>query len=559
MTTIIKNGNIVDVTNDKIYHSDLSIKNGIINGIGSFRYSINTIDAKDLFLVPGLIDAHTHNEMLMLSPISFSELILPTGTTSVILDFHDLANVVGIDNSFKYLKNEFNKLPLKVFYTIPSCIPSSENIETSGYKVKYEDIINLFKYQEVVGLAEIMDINGLFNHRKELEKILSWAKKNKINIDGHCPNLIENALLDYIRLSGASTDHEFLSVNEAIEKLNDGLKLIFRRGITNEPNSYNIWSKIQDKSKFLLCTDGCTTVGNVIKDGYMDGGIRKLIKEGIPPIEAIKMATINVANHYNLTKVGNIKIGNYADLLFVSDLENFKIEKVMINGNLINKKIKFPRNHNSLTNSLVYRNINLDQFMINSKREVQKARVIGLLEDSLITEEIILELKTKNNSVVCDLERDILYISVINRYDKNSPIINGFVKGFGLKKGAIACSNAQDSQNIIVVGTNCNDMKLSVDELFKIGGGYVFTEDKNLIHKINLPIAGIMTNEDPYSFAKRVSHLEKQLNKNGCNLNNPLFALSLMFSVTSIPYIKITDKGLYDFNSNSFKEVILYE
>ena len=566
---LIKNGNIIDVINSKIYKTNIVINNKTIFKIGDFDEKdydyTEIINAENNFLVPGLIDAHCHNEMTMLSPISFAELIIPTGTTSIILDCHDLANTIGIKEALKFNQNEFKNTPLKVFNMIPICIPSNPNTENCHKTSDSDEIIEIINTENITGIAEVMDVKGILDEDKKLIKILNEAKKRGLLIDGHSPELTGENLTRYIKNSGVSTDHEFTSTSEAIEKIKKGLKLILRRGNTIEPNAKELIEEIKEhslKSDLMLSTDGCTTPQKIIKEGYMDYAIRTIIKEGVSPIEAIKMSTINTANHYNLKNIGALKEGYNADILIVNDLNNFNITKVIVNGIVIKKENHYPRNKHDeqITNTIKKSFVNKEDFQLIPEGNLSKYKVntIKLKHKSLITEKIISELEY-DEYIKADSNKDILYLSVINRYEPNGKIINGFINGFGLKKGAICCSNAQDAQNLIVIGTNHEDMANSVNEVIKLQGGCVISENNEIINKINLPIAGIMSDENPFSFSKLILNLENELKKRGCQIENPLFTISLCLTVSSIPEIKMTDKGLYDVNKNKFVDIILNE
>ena len=558
MKILIKNGKIVDVLKDKIYPADILIDGNIILKIGKIKSSFDKlIDAKEKFIVPGLIDAHTHNEISMLSPKAFAEAILRTGTTSIILDFHDLANVVGIKQAYEFNKNQFLGTILDVFYMIPICVPSSEKTETCGNKDSLQDIIPLFNDENVRGLGEIMDIQGVLNQEERLMFLINEAKKRNLIIDGHCPELSEKKLDSYLKYSGASSDHEFSSIKEAQEKLNKGMYLIFRRGITKEPNSFQIWQEAADKSKLLLSTDGCITSETISKKGYMNFAVKQMINEGIPPIEVIKMSTINVAKHYNLKKVGQIKEGFFADLLIISDLEKFSINRVIAKGKLISKRFKLKQKiPPDFFCSIKINKILPEDLLIKNDVNKKFVRVIELKPNSLETIESTYPINHDSKFIHSNNSDGILHISIINRYKTSMPI-NSFVKISNFNFGAIASSNAQDAQNIIVFGTNSKDMAFAVNHLIDIGGGCVLIENEKILYSIQLPLAGIMSLKSVYQLSKDIKLFEKRLSQKGFNFSNILFFLSMGFTVSSIPNIKLTDKGLYSINEDCFKEPLI--
>jgi adenine deaminase len=555
MKFIITNGKIVDVINGKIVDEDILVEDEKIKKIGKFDYQeskgIEILDAGGYFLVPGLIDAHTHNEMLFVSPKQFSELIISRGTTAAIIDCHDLANVVGLTEAMNYNRNEFKKTKLRSFFTLPCCLPPSKN-ETNGYALSFEDVLKELDQGDIIGLAEIMDLKGLVE-KDELIKTIIEAKKRGLIIDGHCPGITGTELDRYITLSGASSDHEFSDIKEAIEKESKGMSLILRKGIVSGPNSFEIWEKISDKNKLMLSSDGCTTINKILEKGHLDFGILELVKEGIPIIEAIKISTINTARHYNLQNIGSLSEGNFADILFIKNLQEFAIEKVMIGGEFFQMKNEISEPY--FPNTINLKIISEDKLKIKSKEDLNEVNTIELIRGSLETKHNKEILKTKEGFLQCDVERDVLYLSIINRYGPSNPC-NGFVKNFGMKRGAICASTAQDSQNLIVIGTNHRDMIKALNEVISMGGGFALFEEEKLIASLNLKVAGIMSNETIVSLNLKIKEIEEQLKKRGCLLENPLFDISLCLTVSSIPEIKITDKGLYDFKKASFIGVI---
>jgi adenine deaminase len=535
-------GNLVDVFKEKIFPAIVKIKEDKI-------YEIKRSSKEyERYILPSLIDAHIHIESSMLVPTKFSEVVSVHGTTSVISDPHEIANVLGIEG-IKYMVKEAEISNIKIFYTAPSCVPATK-FETSGAILGVKEIEMLMKLDRIVGLGEVMNFPGVINGDKEIIRKIEIAKKYNKPIDGHCPGLTGKKLKRYVA-AGITTDHECTSLKEAKEKLKLGMKIMIREG-SSAKNMEELIEIAKENDECFLVSDD-KHIEDLIK-GHINVLLKKAVELGIEPIKAIKMVSLNPALHYNIP-VGLLRVGDPADIVVVKDLKNFNVIENWINGKLIAKKGKLLRKCNKkikIKNSFKLKRIEPKRFEIKSnKKKNIKIRVIKIIEDQIITKSETAFLKNLSP----DIKKDILKIAVVERYGHNRIGI-GFVKGFCLKAGAIASSIAHDSHNIIVVGTNDKDMSHAVNYIRKIRGGIVVAKDEKIISKIELPVAGLMSNKSSEYVIKKLKDVHEKVKKLGCNLKSPLMHLSFL-ALLVIPELKISDFGLFDVKKFRITNIIL--
>lgn len=534
-------GNLVDVFEEKIFPAIVKIKEDKI-------YEIKKTNKEyERFILPSLIDAHIHIESSMLTPSRFSEVVSIHGTTSVISDPHEIANVLGIDG-IKYMIKEAEASNVKIFYTAPSCVPATK-FETSGAILGIKEIEKLMRLEKIVGLGEVMNFPGVINGDKEIMKKIEIAKKYNKPIDGHCPGLSGKKLKKYIS-AGISTDHECTSLKEAEEKLKLGMKIMIREG-SSAKNMEDLIEIAKENDECFLVSDD-KHLEDLIK-GHVNFLLKRAVELGVDPIKAIKMVSLNPALHYKLP-VGLLRIGDPADIVVVNDLKNFNVIENWIDGKLIARKGKLLRRCKKkikIKNSFRLKKIEPKRFEIKTnKKENIKIRVIKVIENQIITKSETVILKKLSS----DIKKDILKIAVVERYGHNRIGI-GFVKGFCLKAGAIASSIAHDSHNIIVVGTNDKDMSYAVNYIRKIRGGIAVVKNKKIIGKIELPVAGLMSNKSSGYVIKKLKDIHEKIRKLGCNLKSPLMHLSFL-ALLVIPELKISDYGLFDVNRFEFVDLI---
>jgi len=557
MRTVIRNGKIVNVLTREILPWSVVIEQGVITCIGrEVKKDSRTIevDAKGQFLVPGLISAHDHYEMTLMSAVPFAEAVLPWGTTAAVFDPHDIVNVMGMEG-MRLLIEESRLTPLKAFFMVPPCVPSVPNLEKAGCEIRLEDIQRGLQMPNVLGVAEVMSFNRvLSSNDEEMQRILKWAGGNNLLIDGHCPEVRGEDLCRYIASGPIRTDHESTSVEEQVEKLRKGMYVILRRGSIKEPMSAGeLVKKIGDTSNLLLAVDGCISPEDILEYGHMNWAVQQIISEGVDPLVAIQMATINPARCYRLdNRIGLIAPGRSADIIFVGKLEEFNITQVMVGGKIIENHPSFPRYPYPpcALKTLRLRSVSTHDLVIKAPISSGKVcvRIIEVSEGELITKEIVEEITISNGIAEVDPETDRLKVAVFERYGGGTHSL-AFVRGFGLKKGALAGSIGQDSQNIVAVGVTDSDIAKAINRILEIQGGIVVVEGGKIIGELSLPIGGIMTNISPVELAEKRQEIKKALWMLGCKLKDPIFTLSLSITLVVIPSLKLSNNGLVDVKS----------
>jgi adenine deaminase len=549
---VLKHTNLVNVCSGELYETDIAIARGLIVGLGRYK-GRKEIDAKDNYAVPGLIDGHTHIEMSMLSVTEFAKAVVPRGTTAVVEDPHEIANVLGVDG-IRAILAEAKTTPLKVFCMAPSCVPSTDpalGLETSGAKIGHEELKELLQLEGVIGLAEVMNFGGVIRKENEVWTKIEVAKEFKSIIDGHAPLLRGNELNAYV-LSGVGSDHESVLYEEALEKLRVGMRVMVREGsAAKNLKALAPLLKSVDTRNCMLVTDGDRTLRDLKEEGYLDHVVRRAIEEGIDPIKAVQMCTLNPARWFKLDDyIGSISPGKCADIVLLKNLEKFEVETVVVNGKtdfapLVGYTYTYPHYGESVR----IKRVNPADFELNLER-ARKARIIGIIEGELLTEEIIEEISG------IDTTRDILKIGVVERHQYSGNLGVGFVKGFGLKTGAVASSIAHDSHNIIVIGTNEADMAFACNRLKEIGGGIVLCSEKKVMSELALPIAGLMSDKALDYVAQKQRELEVKIAEMGCKLRAPFITMSFL-ALPVIPKLKITDKGLVDVEKREIMDIFV--
>lgn len=563
---------MLDVITDSIYPARISVEGGFFKEI--VPIVINDDSELDIsgIILPGFIDSHIHIESTMLTPAQFAKLAVRFGTTSVVCDPHEIANVAGTDGIDFMIENS-KSVPFNFYFSIPSCVPAT-CFETSGAILDSETIGELLKKDEAVALGEMMNFPGVINGDGEVLAKLEKAKELGKPIDGHAPLLSGKDLDKYIA-EHISTDHECSNFAEGIEKKEKGMKIMVREGSSAKnmealfdfSDRLDYWKNHESFGKmpnevlekrihlpifdFIVSDDKHTT--DLIK-GYLNESIKKAIGLEISPISAIEMVTVNPSTHYNLN-TGAIVKGMQADYVVVDNLNDLNILKTYVAGKCVfdGENVLFDVEETEFKNTFDVSKKGSEDFEISCDEPSADVNVIRCFNGELITEAESATLETKNGFVQPDLEEDILKIAVVERYGGNS-IANGFITGFNLKKGAIASSVAHDSHNIVVVGTNSEDMANAVNCLIDNEGGFAIV-DGDFEDSLALPIAGLMTNEDSHEVAEKLEKLHKTAADFGCKLDSPFMTMSFM-ALLVIPAIKISDKGLFDCINFEFIDVI---
>lgn len=553
-------GNLVNVYTGMIYESYIGIKDGIVNYVGKNPIpSREQIDLKSRYILPGYIDAHIHIESSMMIPSQYARAVVPRGTTCVIADPHEIANVKGIEG-IKFMIEDSKRVPLKFYFMIPSCVPAT-HLETSGATIGVDEIKKLRRFDKIIGLGEVMNFPGVISRNKDVMNKIYACKD--MPIDGHAPGLKGLDLCNYIS-AGILSDHESAEKEEAFEKLSLGMWVMIREGSASKNLSDLIGIVTKENSRrFMLVIDD-KHVEDLLVDGDIDHVLRKAISNGLDPIDAIRMVTLNPAEYYGLKHLGGVSPGKFADLVVVDSLKDFDADLVMIDGKIVAKNGKYLQKvKEKLSNKSIMKTINLREIYpedLTIKYFGEKGsvtvRVIGVVEHQIHTKELRHNLGVKDGKLVSDTEHDILKICVVERHKNSGRIGKGFVKGFGLKKGAIASSIAHDSHNIIVVGVDDNDMCLAVNRLREIGGGIIAVNDNRILGEVPLPVAGLMSNWKAENIVVNLKKLYEEVSKLGCSLDAPLMTLSFL-ALPVIPELKITDYGLVDVKKFDFVDLIV--
>lgn len=522
-------GNLVDVEKGIVYPAKVTF--------GKTIEKIEKVEKKyDSYIIPGLIDSHIHIESTMLCPSRFSEIAIAHGTTAVIADPHEIANVMGL-NGVRYMNNDAIT-PMKIFFAAPSCVPATV-FETSGAVIGPEEIDEMMKWSSVVALGEMMNFPGVINNDPDVMSKIDVAKQYSKPIDGHAPLLRGPILHKYIA-AGISTDHECTTIEEAEEKARNGMKIMIREGSSSKNMKELL--HLADDYECFFCTDDLHA-DDLLK-GHINLLLKKAVELGLEPVKAVQCATIYPAKHYGLN-FGVIAEGKEADIVVVDNLDNFNIQKVFVNGELVVDKvtIKFEVSPKEIESTFKVSEKKAEDFIIYSEKDKEKVRVIKVVPDQLITKSETAILKVTDGDVQPDPFNDVMKIFVVERYGKGN-IGKGFISGFRLRRGAIASSVAHDSHNIIVVGTNNKDIASAVNEVIRMKGGIaaVCNNDKALLE---LPIAGLMTTDTANTVKMKLDDLNKFAKGIGCNLKAPFMTLSFM-ALLVMPDLKLSDKGLFD-------------
>ena len=534
--------NLIDIVAKETFPAEVKIIDGKI-------FSINQINEKlENYILPGFIDSHVHIESSMLIPSEFAKIAVKHGTVGTISDPHEIANVMGIQGIDFMIENA-QKVPFHFYFGAPSCVPATQ-FETAGAVINSDDINQLLSRKEIVYLAEMMNFPGVIYKDEEVLKKLDFAKKHGKPIDGHAPGLMGDDMKTYFN-SGISTDHECFGYNEALEKLKHGVKVMIREGSAAK-NFDTLIPLLKDfPEQIMFCCDD-KHPDNLL-EAHINEHVKRALKLGNNLYDVLRAASYNVVKHYNLP-IGLLQIGDSADFIEIDNIEDFNILKTYINGEIVaeNGQSFIPTIESEIINNFDCSIKQPADFKI--KAESDKIRVIEALDGQLITHEIHAETLAVKGFSESNTDEDILKIAVVNRYF-DAPIATAFIKNFGLKNGAIASCVAHDCHNIVVVGTNDEDMCKAVNAIIKAKGGIsLATESEEMV--LELPIAGIMTNLSAEQVAESYISLDRRAKELGSKLRAPYMSLSFM-ALLVIPELKLSDKGLFNGKSFEFSDVFV--
>lgn len=549
---VFKNVSVINVLSEEIYKADVAVKNGIIAGIGNDYKGKIEINGEGKFLSPSFIDGHVHIESSMLLPSEYAKLVVATGTTTVVADPHEISNVIGL-HGISFMREASKDLPLDVYMTLPSCVPATP-YETSGFELNSYDLSLLIDKEWILGIAEMMNFPGVVNLDKEVLSKIKLGLQNNKRIDGHAPLLSGKELCAYVA-AGVNSDHECTCPNEAIEKLRAGMYLMVREGsAAKDLDALLPVLKSYPTRKCIFVTDD--RYPSALKK-HINAMVKRAVEYGIAPVKAIQMASINTAEYFGLKKLGAIAPGYKADLLLLNNLEDFSPLMVIKNGKIVAKEdhltVDIPeKNLSSLRGTVNIRWLEKEDLKIKAKSD--KVKVIEVSDGQLVTKSVVGNVKINNGYAESNPDEDIIKILVIERHKASGNIGKGFVKGFGIKSGAIASTVAHDSHNMIVIGTNDDDMFKAIKELVKSQGGKVIVQNGEVKAKLELPIAGIMSDEKADIVLEKLSKLKDAEKAIGCSIKEPFMTMSFL-SLSVIPEIKLTDKGLMNVVENKFVDL----
>ncbi len=564
---------ILDVLTESIYPARITIEDGIFKEIDPITVTEETkIDVEGL-LVPGFIDSHIHIESSMMTPQQFAKVAVRHGTTAAVCDPHEIANVGGIDG-IEFMIDNASRVPFNFYFTAPSCVPATA-FETSGAVLGVDDIEYLLQKREIVGLAEMMNYPGVINGDEEVLAKLKLARKYEKPIDGHAP-LVTGRDLDKYIAQGIVTDHECSNFAEAMEKKQKGMKIMVRDG--SSAKNMEALFDFSEKLNHLKKQDGFSIIPTeiierrlhspifdfIVSDdkhpndlikGHLDKSVKKASKLGIDIIQAIEMVTLNPANHFGLDG-GVIVTGAKADFVVIDNLHDFNVLETYIDGECVfdGENVLFDVEEITPLNSIKASKKTADDFEIHYDGDECEVNVIECFNGELLTRKATAKLKCRDGKIQSDIYQDVLKIAVVERYGGNL-VANAFIKGFNLKKGAIASSAAHDSHNIIVVGYDSEMMARAVNMVIDNKGGFAVASE-DFEDSLPLPIAGLMSNEDAYVVAEKLDNLHKMTNALGCSLDAPFMTMAFM-ALLVIPSLKISDLGLFDGDNFEFIDVII--
>lgn len=550
---LIKKARWLDVFSGAFREEDLGICKGRFTGPGAYR-ARRVLNLEGRYLVPGFMDGHCHLESSMLTPREFARATLPRGTTAVVADPHEIANVMGLEG-IRYMVESSRGLPMRFFFTLPSCVPAT-HLESSGAALSAAELALFLQEQWVAGLGEVMNAPGVvLGDRPVHEKLALFRGKA---VDGHAPGWSGKALNAYVG-SGILSDHECTSLKEAQEKLTLGMWIMIRQGSTAK-NLEALLPLVNERTvgRCLLVTDDRTPEG-LMKDGHLDGILKQAVRMGLDPVLALQMVTINPCRYFGFRNMGAIAPGYAADVVALNSLKSFEIEMVLVGGKLAWSRRGGFKRLGQVSASAAFGSFRMAPI---SLRDLQvrvagdRMRVMEIVPGQILTRQVWLKPKVKDGIAISDPARDLLKIVVVERHKATGNMGIGFVKGFGLKEGALASSVAHDSHNVVSVGVEDRDILTALKEVASMGGGLVVVKEGRALARLPLPVAGLISPWPLERVVKRHEEVVKGAWEVGCTLSDPFMVLSFL-ALPVIPELKLTDLGLVDVKE--FRRVSLFK
>lgn len=542
---ILTNARVVNVFTGEVEASSVAIYRDKIAGVGSYRQAKQVLDLGGKYLAPGLINGHIHLESSMLDVGQYARAVVPRGTSAVVTDLHEIANVCGLEG-IRYVLDCARRLPLELFLMAPSCVPAT-HLETSGARLGLEDIRQILRWMDCIGLGEVMNFPGVLGAEANVMSKINSAR-GKV-VDGHAPGVSGKNLTAYIA-AGIYSDHESVSLEEAKEKLSQGMYVMIREG-SSEKNLEALLPLVTDKTykRCMLVVDD-RSCADLLKDGDIDAVVRKAIRKGLDPVRAIQLTTINTAEYFRLDKLGAVAPGYLANLIVIGDLSSLKVDMVFYHGRLVAREGEplfsvYQAGGERLTSTVNIKPFSVEALRLAASGETKP--VIEIVPGQIITRKRVEKVKVADGVVVPDVDRDILKLVVVERHRATGNIGLGLVKGFGLKRGALASSIAHDSHNIVAVGASDEDIFSAVKEVERLHGGLAVIAGGKVLASLALPIAGLLSDEPLEVVVDKLEGLEQLARDLGTTLKSPFATLSFL-ALPVIPELKLTDLGLVDVN-----------
>jgi adenine deaminase len=543
---LLEGAEIVNTLSGELHRADVAVHKGRVVGFDCYS-ARECIDLSGFVLSPGFIDGHVHIESAMVTVPEYARAVVPKGTTSVITDPHEIANVLGVEG-IRYMLESSRCVPLNVYAMLPSCVPTTK-METSGAVLDADALSELMDDERVLGLAEVMNYPGVVFRDPEVLKKIRLAGNKRV--DGHAPQLTGRDLTAYIA-AGIKSDHECTTLEEANEKLQQGMHIMIREGSAAK-NLLELLPLVtpQNARQFIFVSDD-RHPADILREGHIDFMIRMAIKHGLDPILTFQIASLNAAAYFGLRDLGAIAPGYRADIAVLNDLESLNVMKVVKDGKLVaeNGHLTASLESTPAPKGTTMRTgpIDVGSFRIRSeltRSELPQARVIGIIPDQIITKSLAIQPETSKGMVVADPDRDVLKMAVVERHRATGNVGLGLVKGFGLQSGAIATSVAHDSHNIVVVGVTDEELLDAVLKVKGMGGGLAVIKDGRIMASLPLPVAGLLSEMHMRDVAEGIDDCIDAARDLGCQLKDPFMTLSFL-CLPVIPELKLTDKGLVD-------------
>jgi adenine deaminase len=540
---LLVNAKMINVFSGRIIKGSIAVKDGTIVGFGKYE-ATHTVDLKGRYVAPGFIDSHVHIESAMTCITEFARTVVPCGTTTIVADPHEIANVLGAAG-IDYMLQSAEHQPMNCLFALPSCVPATD-METAGARLNASDLAPFFSHPRIVALAEMMNYPGVIFTDAQVMAKLDLARSHRRTMDGHAPGITGHQLYAYTA-AGIASDHECTQAEEALEKLELGMHIMVREG-TCARNLDALFPVINQHTwpRMMWCTDD-RHPHDLLTEGHVDAVIRQAVAKGLDPITAIRMGTINPASYFGIRDAGAIAPGRKADLVVFSDLADIRAEQVFYAGQPVAEDGRMLPDLAQPKPVAVPPSINLDPDHLDFSVPVKgrRMRVIRAIADQVVTGCDIMAGTVENGLVVSDVERDVIKLCVVERYTGQARTGRGFVTGLGLQHGAIASSVAHDSHNIIVAGVSDADMRAAVSAVVAMGGGLAAACDNKIVASLPLPVAGLMSDQPVSTVRRQMDAMIEAANDLGSGLSDPFMTLGFL-ALPVIPELKLTDRGLVD-------------